>query len=189
MKHMARLTAATAILATTTLYAETAPNPNAAEAKAIVQEFATTLQGELQAAIKDGGPANAVAVCQDRAPAIAADLSARSGWQVGRTSLKTRNSDNAPDAWEQKVLADFDARRAAGEDVQPMAYAEIIQTADGKTFRFMKAIPTGEVCLACHGSDITPEVATAIDERYPDDMARGYGPGDVRGAFSLSKPL
>jgi hypothetical protein len=53
----------------------------------------------------------------------------------------------------------------------------------------MKAIPTGEVCLACHGSDITPEVAAAIDERYPDDMARGYSLGDVRGAFSLSKPL
>ena len=189
MKLIARLTAATAILASTTLGAETAPNPNAAEAKAIVQEFATTLQGELQAAMKDGGPTNAIAVCQDRAPAIAATLSESSGWQVGRTSLKTRNSNNAPDAWEQKVLADFDARRAAGEDVQPMAYAEVVETADGKTFRFMKAIPTGEVCLACHGRDITPEVAAALDERYPDDMARGYSLGDVRGAFSLSKPL
>lgn len=189
MKLIARLTAATAILAATTLSAETPPNPNAAEAKAIVKEFATTLQGELQAAIKDGGPTSAIAVCQERAPAIAADLSESSGWQVGRTSLKTRNSDNAPDVWEQKILADFDARRAAGEDVQPMAYAEAVETADGKTFRFMKAIPTGEVCLACHGSDITPEVAAAIDERYPDDMARGYSLGDVRGAFSLSKPL
>jgi hypothetical protein len=190
MKLLARLTAATAILAATTLNAETAPNPNAEEAKGIVKEFATTLQGELQAAIKEGGPTNAIAVCQDRAPAIAADLSERSGWEVGRTSLKTRNTaDNTPDAWEQKVLAEFDARRAAGEDVQPMAYAEVVETADGKTFRFMKAIPTGEVCLACHGSDITPEVAAAIDERYPDDMARGYSLGDVRGAFSLSKPL
>ena len=70
-----------------------------------------------------------------------------------------------------------------------MAYAEVVEAADGKTFRFMKAIPTAEVCLACHGSDITPEVAAAIDERYPDDMARGYSLGDVRGAFSLSKPL
>jgi hypothetical protein len=189
MKLIARLTAATAILATTTLSAETAPNPNVQEAKGIVKEFATTLQGELQAAMKDGGPTTAIAVCQDRAPAIAADLSERFGWEVGRTSLKTRNSDNAPDAWEQKVLADFDARRAAGEDVQPMAYAAIIKTDDVETFRFMKAIPTGEICLACHGSEITPEVAASIDERYPDDMARGYSLGDVRGAFSLSKPL
>ncbi|UHD14966.1 Tll0287-like domain-containing protein [Thiocapsa bogorovii] len=190
MKLIARLTAATAILATTTLSAETTPNPNVEEAKGIVKEFATTLQGELQAAIKEGGPTNAIAVCQDRAPAIAADLSERSGWQVGRTSLKTRNTaGNAPDAWEQEVLADFDARRVAGEDVQPMAYAAVVETADGETFRFMKAIPTGEVCLACHGSDITPEVAAAIDERYPDDKARGYSLGDVRGAFSLSKPL
>jgi hypothetical protein len=190
MKHIVRFTAATAILATATLSADTTLNPNVAEAKTIVQEFATTLQGELQAAMKEGGPTNAISVCQDRAPAIAADLAERSGWQVGRTSLKTRNTArNAPDAWEAEVLADFDARRAAGEDVQPMAYAAVVESDDGKTFRFMKAIPTTEVCLACHGSDITPEVAAAIDERYPDDMARGYSLGDVRGAFSLSKPL
>lgn len=190
MKQILRFTAATALLATTTLSAETAQDPNAAEAKALVKEFATTLQGELQAAMKNGGPTNAIAVCQERAPAIAADLSAQSGWEIGRTSLKARNAaDNTPDAWEQQVLADFDARRAAGEDVQPMAYAEVVETADGKTFRFMKAIPTGDVCLACHGSDITPEVVAAIDERYPDDAARGYSLGDVRGAFTLAKPL
>ncbi|MCG6898232.1 MAG: DUF3365 domain-containing protein [Thiocapsa sp.] len=190
MKSIARIAATLAILITTTIHAETATEDDLAEAKAIVQEFATTLQGELQAAIKEGGPTNAIAVCQDRAPAIAADLSERSGWQVGRTSLKTRNvAENSPDAWEAEVLARFDARRAAGEDVQPMAYAEIVGTDGGRMFRFMKAIPTAEVCLACHGSAITDEVAAALDERYPDDMARGYSLGDVRGAFSLSKPL
>jgi hypothetical protein len=190
MKPIARLTAVAAILATASLSAETATDPNVAEAKAITQEFATTLQGELQAAMKEGGPTNAISVCQDRAPAIAADLSERTGWEVGRTSLKTRNTaDNAPDAWERQVLEQFDARRAAGEDVQPMAFAEVVTDNDTRTFRFMKAIPTAEVCLACHGSALTPEVAAAIDERYPDDMARGYGLGDVRGAFTLAKPL
>lgn len=186
-----RATAATALILTAPiLHAETAPDPNLAEAKAIVQEFATTLQGELQAAMTAGGPTNAIAVCQDRAPAIAADLAERTGWEVGRTSLKVRNAaNNAPDAWETKVLQDFDARQAAGEDVKPMAHAEVVEGDDGQTFRFMKAIPTAQLCLACHGTEITPEVAAKLDERYPDDMARGYGLGEVRGAFTLAKPL
>jgi hypothetical protein len=32
-------------------------------------------------------------------------------------------------------------------------------------------------------------VAAAIEEGYPADLARGYKLGDIRGAFSLSKPL
>ncbi|MBK1644627.1 glutamate synthase [Thiocapsa imhoffii] len=181
--------ALTTILATGVVSAEAPANPHAEEAKVIVQEFATTLQGELQGAMQAGGPTNAIAVCQERAPAIAAELSERTGWQVARTSLKPRNPNHVPDAWEEQVLVEFDARRAAGEDVQPMAFAEVVETPDGETFRFMKAIPTAEVCILCHGSDLTPELVEAIDERYPEDMARGYSLGDVRGAFSLSKPL
>ena len=53
----------------------------------------------------------------------------------------------------------------------------------------MQAIPTGEVCLACHGTAIAPEITAALDEQYPDDQARGFSLGEIRGAFSLSKPL
>ena len=61
---------------------------------------------------------------------------------------------------------------------------------DGKpVFRYMKAIPTAELCVVCHGSDIDPYVDARIRELYPDDQARGFKPGDIRGAFTLSKPL
>ena len=63
---------------------------NLDQAKALIKEFAATLKGELEAAMKSGGPTKAIGVCKDRAPAIAADLSARSGWEVGRVSLKAR---------------------------------------------------------------------------------------------------
>ncbi|MBK1700706.1 Tll0287-like domain-containing protein [Thiococcus pfennigii] len=170
--------------------ADEAPNPNVAEAKGIIQQFATELQGELQAAMQEGGPVQAIEVCKERAPGIAEELSAQTGWTVGRTSLKTRNvAHNRPDPWEAEVLARFDARQAAGEDVQTMAYAEVVDGEDGKRFRFMKAIPTAEICLACHGQDVAPKVAEALDAAYPDDQARGYEVGEVRGAFSLSKPL
>ena len=167
-----------------------AANPLAEEAKSLVKEFAGTLKGELEAAMKAGGPTKAVSICQDRAPAIAKDIATRSGWEVGRVSLKTRNPQlGTPDAWEQQVLTRFDQRQAAGEPVDTMAFAEVVQVDGTKQFRFMKAIPTGEPCLACHGSAITPEVAAALDQAYPEDQARGYAVGDVRGAVSLSKTI
>ena len=48
---------------------------------------------------------------------------------------------------------------------------------------------SGDTCLACHGKAITPQVLEQLDARYPDDRARGYGAGEIRGAFSLSKTL
>jgi hypothetical protein len=177
------------LLAATTAGAEPPLTP-ANEAEALVKQFASTLQGELKSALTEGGPAAAVAVCHERAPAIAESLSAQSGWSIGRTSLKTRNGAlNSPDAWETRVLEEFEQRAAAGEPVGPMRFDEVVDVDGQKTYRFMKAIPTDQVCLACHGSDIAPEVAEAIDNAYPDDQARGFAVGDIRGAFTLSKPL
>jgi hypothetical protein len=161
---------------------------NKAEAKEIVQQFFGRLKGELEAAIKTGGPAHAVGVCQVRAPSIAEELSQQTGWEVARTSLKYRNPANAPDEWEKGVLQRFEERKAAGEDVKGMAHAEIVENGGQSRLRFMKAIPTAGVCLACHGEAIADDVVAAIDEGYPADLARGYKLGDIRGAFSLSKP-
>lgn len=167
-----------------------AMEPLIAEAKTIIQEFAARLQGELGTAIQSGGPVAAIEVCRDRAPAIAESLSAESGWQVARTSLKPRNiKTGTPDAWEAEVLKEFDARQAAGQDVMAMAHAEVIEDEDGKRFRFMKAVPTAAICLKCHGAALDPQIAEALDEAYPQDQARGYQEGKVRGAFSLEKPL
>ena len=160
------------------------------QAHAIVQQFATTLKGELQQAMKSGGPANAVGVCKEQAPAIAASLAEQTGWEVGRTSLKPRNAAlNAPDAWEQRVMKQFEDRKAAGQPVAGMTYAEVVEGDSVSTYRYMQAIPTAEVCLACHGSNIEPGLAESIDQAYPDDQARGFAVGDIRGAFTLSKPL
>lgn len=159
------------------------------EAKALIKQFATSLQSELVSAIKSGGPVHAIGVCQEKAPAIAASLSETSDWEIGRTSLKTRNTKNAPDAWETRVLEQFESLKAAGNPVPEMAYSEVVKVDGQKVYRFMKPIPTQEVCLTCHGSDIDPKLAQAIDAAYPEDQARGYSAGDIRGAFTLSKPL
>jgi hypothetical protein len=159
------------------------------EAQALIKQFASSLQGELVSAIKAGGPSSAIAVCQEKAPAIAQSLSESSDWEIGRTSLKTRNPANKPDAWERQTLEQFEARQAGGTPAKGMNYAEVVETDGNETYRYMMAIPTQAVCLTCHGTDIDPALAETIDAAYPEDQARGYAEGDIRGAFTLSKPL
>ena len=109
------------------------------ESRAAIKEFMGSLKGELKAALKEGGPVKAINACNAKAPAITMAQSSKRGWQIGRTSLKLRNPDNAPDAWEKSVLEKFEARKAAGEDPKKMEHYEVV-TQDGKQlFRYMKA--------------------------------------------------
>jgi hypothetical protein len=164
-----------------------------AEAKKITGAFFEELKGALGKGIKEGGPVSAVEVCNVQAPGIAMKHSQSSGWDVGRTSLKLRNPGNAPDAWEIQVLNDFEKRRASGEGPDTLAYSEVVQEDGQEYFRFMKAIvmpPADKMpCLMCHGGNIDPTLAAKLDELYPQDKARGYEAGQVRGAFTLKKKL
>nr|WP_296748987.1 DUF3365 domain-containing protein [Thioalkalivibrio sp.] len=156
-----------------------------AASQAAVQEFASTLQGALMSAMQEGGPLKAIEVCQQRAPEIASDISSETGWSVGRTSLKLRNPDNAPDEWERAVLKDFDAQHAAGVPAAELSRHEVVQDGDDTVFRFMRAIPTGGACLTCHGSELGGDIKHALERLYPEDQATGYSAGDVRGAFTI----
>ncbi len=154
-------------------------------AKSAVQALGGTLKGELQAAIKAGGPVEALSVCNTKAPDIASTVSTEHGMQVGRTSLKNRSPANEPTEWQVTVLNDFETRKAAGEDPAGLVYTDIVDN----EFRFMKAIPTAQVCLNCHGSDISPAVTAKLTELYPADKATGFKEGDLRGAFVVVKNL
>ena len=91
--------------------------------------------------------------------------------------------------WESKVLKDFEKRKAAGESIKTMDYAETVEMDGKKTFRYMKPIPTAEVCTKCHGEKVDPKVETALKALYSADKARGFKEGDIRGAFTLNKTL
>lgn len=161
-------------------------------AKQAVMEFAKELGGALKAELEKGGAPGAIGVCRDIAPAIANRMSLEKGWKVTRVGTRVRNTMiGMPDAWEQQVLADFQARAAQGEDYKEMGHAEVVEEPGGRYFRFMKAIPVQELCLACHGAaaEIAEPVRTALAERYPHDQAVDYRVGELRGAFSIKQPL
>jgi hypothetical protein len=160
------------------------------ESRGLVKQFFGDLKGSLVSALKSGGPVEAIGTCSIESVEVANSHSERSGWTIGRTSLKLRNPKNAPDQWESDVLNRFESRLAHGEDAKNMEYSEVVAMNGKRVFRFMKAIPTAKKpCLACHGSKLKPAVAEALDGLYPEDKATGYKAGQIRGAFTLSRPL
>lgn len=160
-----------------------------AQARALIKSFAGTLKGELKAGMMAGGPVNALTVCNTKAPQIAEKVVTEKSVNVSRVSLKNRNADNAPNEWQRKVLEDFEARKAAGADPAKLEYSTVVAHQDGQKFRYMKAIPTGGVCLACHGESLSKDVKATITKLYPDDKATDFKLGDIRGSFVVTKVI
>jgi hypothetical protein len=110
---------------------------NVMEARKIIKQFFTQLKGELQKAMKEGGPVHAISVCNEKAPKIADDISASTGWYVARTSLKPRAPTNSPLPWEKKVLEQFEQQKAAGKEIKTIDYSEVVEEDGKKVFRYM----------------------------------------------------
>lgn len=161
------------------------------DSRKIVKELATQLSGTLMKEMQANGPAAAIKVCKELAPAAASEASRKTGQRVARVSLKVRNPMiGSPDAWEQKVLLDFDKRRES-ENPANMEFAEVVSEPQGKYLRYMKAIPVQDACVKCHGTPdgIAQPVKDALKAEYPHDKATGYAPSEIRGAFSIKKAL
>jgi len=163
----------------------------AEEARATAGGLIQTLGGELKTAMTAGGPAQAIGVCKEKAPRIAAEAAARTGMQIKRVSLKNRNPKGVPDAWETEALASLEQRLAAGEKPETLDTHSVVNTPEGKVFRYAKALVMQPVCVNCHGApeNLSPEVKAKLAAEYPDDKAVGYAPGMIRGVLSIKKAL
>ncbi len=163
-----------------------AGEPLEQEAAELAREFVGRLKPQLKQAMAEGGPTHAVEVCASEAPRIAESLSAESGWEVRRVSLRQRNASRAtPDRWERAVLQQFDQRQLAGEKPADIHFGEFT----GESYRYMQAQGVEGVCLVCHGESVAAAIATTLEKYYPDDRATGYHMGQVRGAISVQKPV
>lgn len=155
--------------------------------KEVAKEFGKRLKLQLQQAMKTGGPVKAINVCNEQAPKIAKELSAKTGWEIYRTSLKPRA--RKPDAWEKRMLKSFEKQHDDGDDFKYLFVQDVVEVENKPTFRYMQAIETKPICLTCHGENIAPEISQAIKKLYPQDTATGFKVGDIRGAFSIIQPL
>lgn len=168
------------------------PQPVVEQAAGIANRFGAELTARLQAAMADGGPAAAVEVCQNEAPAIASRLSRETGWQVHRVGTRVRNPHTGqPDAWEQLALQELERRVLAGDKSEQLVIATTVREPQGDAHRYMRAIVTGPLCVVCHGApeQQSPQLRASLGKAYPHDAATGYALGELRGAFSLRRPV
>lgn len=163
-----------------------------AETKKTVLPVIPKVVGAMQDAVAEKGVAGAIPVCKEQAPAMIKAKRQETGWDIRRVSLKTRNAERGtPDLWEARQLADFNIRAANGEKIDTLEKSEVV-TIDGKpVFRYMKALPVGDVCLKCHGAadGFDAGLKATLAESYPHDQATGYSKGQIRGALTVKRPL
>lgn len=158
------------------------------QARVHAKALGGALKSRLKQAIQSGGLEAGVEECQLAAEPIAEGLS-QNGWEVGRTALKLRNPNNAPDEWEREQLALFTSllEKAKLEGKQPSMPMDTSKyNSDSGEFRYMMAIQQGQVCMACHGGQVAPSVKDTILKHYPNDEATGFELGELRGAFTLT---
>ena len=161
------------------------------EARKVATSVPPKLLAVLTAEIEKSGPEGAIGVCREKAPEMAKAASAQTGWAIRRVSLGNRNPKAVPDAWEEAVLKDFDKRVATGEKPTSLEKGEVVTLDGKKVYRYMKALPTQDLCLQCHGTPdrISPAVQAKLKDLYPNDKAVGYAPAEIRGAITLKKPI
>ena len=170
---------------------EVPPKPAVDEARKATAELLASVGSELIKAIESSGPLRAIVVCKYTVPEIASAVSRKYGARVTRVSLTPRNpSVGWADAWEQKVLMDFDSRVAKGEKADTLEYAEITTEPSGRFLRYMKAMPMQPACMHCHGpvEQISEPIRTMLSHDYPHDRGVGVLLGKVRGAVTFKKP-
>jgi hypothetical protein len=143
------------------------------------------LTARLNAAMAQGGAVAAIDVCAvDALPLTDSIAAASEATAMKRTSLRTRNPHNAPDAAERAALEWFEERDAAGE--RPTSLVE----RDGSEYRYYSPLRVAAPCLNCHGplESLAPAARAALVARYPDDTATGYSEGDLRGLIRVTVP-
>lgn len=155
-------------------------------ARSAVKKHSTRLKADLAQALKDNGPKGAIGACVSIGPEIDALVSEEHQVEIGRTSTRVRNTENAPDDWELAGLETFAKQIAAGGDPHKLEVYEITVTTEGqRLFRYMKPIMMQEMCLTCHGSNLPQDLKSEIAKSYPDDKAVGFNLNELRGAFTL----
>ena len=144
------------------------------------------LKSELQAAIKSGGPQNAVQFCSTRAMEITDSVSVAQQVKVQRLAKKNRNplnqmDENQSNLYKGYVLTFMNKERP---------YATVGWNEEGNPIYYYP-ITVESACLNCHGTpgqEVNPKVAEKIAALYPNDQAMNFKQGDPRGMWAITFP-
>jgi nitrate reductase cytochrome c-type subunit len=139
------------------------------------KELGETLLRELMQAMIQPPLGSAIKICQERAPAVAGEVSQKHGLKIGRTSFKLRNQANQPPEWAKSFVAEKTTE-------------EVCVSLPDNQLGVLIPIQLQNTCLMCHGKQISNDLKAVIVTHYPDDQATGFEEGDLRGYFWLEVP-
>lgn len=112
---------------------------------------------------------------------IAERITAGSKYYVRQVSLRYRNPNNRPDRYETRMLRKFVGK--SGHET-----FSVVDTREGKIFRFMLSMVAEKSCLECHGE--YEKAPSFVRARFPKGhFSYDYRPGEVIGAVSVSIPM
>ncbi len=162
------------------------------EGRKIAAQVSSALRNQLIKEMQASGPLRSLIVCKHTCPELLSAPSRRTGWRISAVSLKPRNPAlGAPDAWEQKVLVDFERRVAGGEKAEGLEATEIVSEPQGRFFRYAVAMPVEPLCLVCHGprASLPARVREQLAIDYPFDRAIDFAAGQIYGIVAIKHSL
>jgi len=145
-------------------------------------ELLLPLKKNLKQALVAGmqkSPVHAISACKDQAPEITNALAVE-GIQIGRTSHRLRNPDNTAPEWADIALKTY----LNDETDRAPRVVSLANNREG----YVEPITIKPLCLACHGDNLAPDVATQIQAMYPEDEATGFKLDDLRGVYWVEYP-
>mgnify|MGYP006266142743 CR=1 FL=1 len=151
--------------------------------RTIVKATMGALKGQLGQAIAEGGAPHAIRFCNVHAMSITDSMSQAYDVDIARVSDRNRNPKNATSDREEDIMKDMRGAMEGGQKPKPM----VVETDDKVVYYHPIPINNG-LCLNCHGTpgaEINEKTLAAIDERYPNDQAKGYAMNDLRGLWKI----
>ena len=157
------------------------------EATAAAGAYMKDLKAILVAEIQKNGPESAVNICSDTAQKFTKQYSATKKMQIRRVSFMNRNEANVPDQSEIMWLKEFENMMKDGSFNKDTVLYRVEKSGRERMLHLVKPIILAEECVVCHGSDeqIPEGIKKIISDKYPNDKARNFKPGDLRGAVSV----
>jgi len=144
----------------------------------------SALQKALKSAIQEGGLEYAIKFCNLEALAITDSISEMESVAVKRVAEKYRNPLNKMVTAENELFTSYESQRQNEQPLHPV----IMANSEGHPV-FYQPIPTGALCLNCHGTsgtNISPALAGTIQKLYPEDQATGFKEGQLRGMWAIT---
>jgi hypothetical protein len=146
----------------------------------IANQTQATLGRNLMQAINTGGTEYAIPFCSEKAVFLTDSMALSLNATVKRVSDKNRNPNNAANEEELAYIIEAKELLANGENPKGA-----IKSVGNREIGYYPIL-SNQMCMQCHGkpdSDISPETLSKINTLYPNDLATGYSPNELRGIW------